>query len=91
MAATMNEHDSHELAGELAEKLTQLTGLYFKEGYTTWAKQIVILGYEHEEGADITRIEFNGSTWLDVWRSLASAYQTIDAIRYINTYYKDKQ
>ncbi len=91
MAATMNERDSHQLAGELAEKLTQLTGLYFKEGYTTWSKQIVIVGYEHEGGANITRIVFGGSTWLDVWRSIASACQTVDAIRYINTYCKDKE
>lgn len=91
MAATMNERDSHEMAGVLAEKLTQLTGLYFKEDYTTWAKQIVIRGYEHEGGADITRIDFNGSTWLDVWRSIASACQTVDALQYIKTFYEDEE
>lgn len=91
MAATMNERDSHALAGELAEKLTQLTGFPFEEGYTTWSKTIVVKGFEYEKGPDIARIEFNGSTWHDVWRSLASTLSTIDAIRYINTYFKNEE
>ena len=89
MAATTNERDSRELANELAEKLTKLTGFPFEEGYTTWPKTVVVKGFEREGGPDVARIEFSGSTWLDVWRSLASTINTIDAIRYINTYFKN--
>ena len=91
MAATTNERDSHELANELASKLTQLTGFPFEEGYTTWSKTIVVKGFEYEGGPDIAYIKFNGSTWQDVWCSLASTLNTIDAIRYINTYFKNEE
>ena len=91
MAATMNERDSHELAGELAEKLTQLTGFPFEEGYTTWRKTVVIRGKEYEDGPDIARLEFKGSTWYDVWCSIASTYNTIDALIDIDKHFKHKE
>lgn len=79
MASTSYEREANDLAWEVADKLTKITGHSIVVEGSTWRTKYLRIVDTENKWRMVA--EFAGNRWEDVYNAVRSAWQVIDYIK----------